>query len=417
MKYYGWTIVAALGVTTIISYGASQYLIGVLIAPIAQDLGWDKAAINGAYSVTVLVSGLLGFVVGRAVDAIGARALMSAGSLILGASLLLLARVHTLGAFYLVWGLGIGLGTALTYYPVSFTVLSNWFERRRMDALSTLTFMGAFASTLFYPLNGLLVSSFGWRDAVAILGGLQLAIALPLHALVVRRHPEDVGLRPDGAPAAREHDASPGGTSLREALGTRAFWIITTAISLSFFASTTVLIEHIAYLISRGFSPTLVSTMVGLFGLAYLPGRAVVAYFGRRIHLAALIAGALAFEAGGVALLVSAHAALGILAYIVVFGAAYGALAPLRAAIMAERFGRRAYGAIVAAQGIPIAILSAAGPVIGGRLTDVVGYRASFELCIAVLGGGAFLMLLPIASRSQAARSQTPRPPPPHRSG
>jgi MFS family permease len=407
INYYGWTIVAALGVTTIVSYGVSQYLIGVLVEPIARELGWNKAAINGAYSSTVLVSGLLGFAVGRLLDRFGARAIMSTGSVVLGVALLLLSRMHTLPQFYLIWGAGIGLGTALTYYPVSFTVVANWFERRRMNALSTLTFMGAFSSTFFYPLNGALVSIFGWREAVAILGLIQIVVTLPLHAILIRRHPEDLGLSPDGGEEPATSTAVTSGVSLDQALRSRAFWIISAAISLSYFASTTVITEHIAFLIRRGFSPTLVTTIVGLFGIAYLPGRTIVAIFGRRVPLQLLVAGAFAIEALGIVVLLKAHVTAAIVAYVIAFGAAYGALSPLRGAIMAERFGRRAYGSIIAAQGIPVAFLSALGPVACGRLIDVFGYASSFEACIAALIVGTALMLLPLRTDSDSVRTSS----------
>ena len=343
-----------------------------MVEPISRELGWDKAAIGGAYSSTVLIAGLLGAFVGRAVDRFGARVLMSAGSLVMGAALIVLGDVRTLWEFYLVWGLGIGLGTALLYYPVSFTVVANWFESRRMNAFSALTFMGAFSSPVFYPLNGALVGTLGWRGAVAVLGGIQLAVTFPLHAFVLRRRPEDVRLPPDGL-------------ALREALRTRTFWLITLAFSLSFFASTTVLVEHIAYLISRGYAPTLVASIVGLIGVSYLPGRLAVAIGSRRLGLRTLIAIAFALEALGIAWLNSAFDLVVVIAYVVAFGAAYGALAPLRGAIVAEAFGRRAYGAIITAQGIPIAVLGALGPFVGGRLIDRIGYPACFEICIATL--------------------------------
>lgn len=339
----------------------------------------------------MLVSGILGFGVGRVLDRIGARTLMSVGSIVMGASLVALGAVHTLPQFYAVWGAGFGFGTALTYYPVSFTVVANWFDSRRMSALSTLTFMGAFSSTLFYPLNGALVAAFGWREAVVVLGVIQIAVTLPLHAVLLRRHPEDLGLHPDGG------DAAPAtGMLLGEAIRTRAFWLITITISLSFFASTTVIIEHIIFLTSRGFAAPLVTTIVGLFGIAYLPGRAIVVYAGRYVRLQFLVAGAVALEAIGIVLLLSAHTIAAIVAYVIIFGGAYGALSPLRGAIMADRFGRRAYGAIIALQGIPIAILAALGPFVGGKLIDTVGYTASFEGCIASLALGALLMLLPL---------------------
>jgi MFS family permease len=400
--FYGWAIVVALGVTTILSYGTNQYLFGLLVDPVAREMGWDKASIGLAYSGVVLVSGVAGVGLGIAADRFGARLLLSAGSLISGVSLLLLARVHALSAFVLLWTVGLGLGSALTYYPITMTVVANWFDRRRTQALSLLTFMGAFASTLTYPTVGVLIAHAGWREAVTILGLVQLAIALPLHALVVRRHPEDLGLHPDGAVAAGASTPE-SGVPLAQALRSAAFWLPTLALALAFFASTAVLFVHVAYLIARGYAPTLAATIVGLFGIAYLPGRIFIAWAGERIPLGALFAGAFALEALGVALLALAPSLPGALAYVATFGAAYGATAPLRGALMAQRFGRRSYGAIIAVQGVPVGIGAALGPVVVGRLTDTLGYGAAFASCVAALLAAAAVVALPARGLAEPA--------------
>jgi len=390
-RYYGWTIVITLGVTTIISYGTTQYLFGLLVDPLTHEFGWSTTAIGAAYSGTVLVSGVMGVALGAIVDRIGARALLATGSALSGISLLLLARVHTLAAFDLLWSVGMGLGAALTYYPVSFTVITNWFAQGRIRAFSMLTFMGAFSSTIFYPLGGLLIHAFGWREALVISGLIQLLVALPLHAIVVRRHPEDHGLHPDGASGAGESTPQ-SGVSLRTALRSARFWLLTLAIALAYFASTLVLLEHVAYLIRRGFEPALVALLAGLLGLAYLPGRWLVVYAGGRLSLAAQLTVACIVQACGVVLLAVSSTALGIVAYVLVFGAAYGAMSPLRGAIMAERFGRRSYGAILAVQGVPVGVFAALGPLVGGRLIDGFGYGPAFIACIATLAAGGLLV-------------------------
>jgi|SRR5579872_686267 len=392
--FYGWSIVVALGVTTIISYGTSQYLFGLLVDPIAREFAWNKTAIGAAYSGTVLVSGLVGLALGWPLDRLGARLLMSLGSLISGASLLLLARVHTFAEFAWLWTIGMGVGAALTYYPVSFTVIANWFDRRRPDALSLLTFMGAFSSTVFYPIAGLLIGATGWRFAVLVLAGVQLCVALPLHAAIVRRHPEDHGLYPDGA-STRSAWTPESGVPFAVAVRSPAFWLLTTAISLSYFASTVVLLHHIAYLISRGYPAAFVATLAGLIGMAYLPGRSFVSFASKRISLAVLCACTFALEASGIALLATARDAAWIVAYVLAFGAAYGAMSPLRGAIVAERFGRRAYGAIFATQGVPVGILAAAGPIVAGRVIDLFGYQSAFVACIGVLVAAAVIVLIP----------------------
>ncbi len=407
--FYGWAIVAALGVTTIISYGTNQYLFGLLVDPVSREMGWSAASIGLAFSGVVLVSGLGGLAFGRVLDRLGARLLLSLGSLITGGSLLLLAHVHSLLLFDALWTGGIGLGSALTLYPVTMTVVANWFDRRRMRALAALTFMGAFSSTLTYPIAGLLIARLGWREAVAILGVVQLLVAFPLHALIVRRHPEDVGLFPDGAASAGASTPE-SGVAFRPAMRSAAFWLPTIALALAYFSSTAILLIHVAYLIARGYTPAYAAAMLGLFGIAYLPGRWFVAWAGERVSLAGLFAGAFVLEALGLALLAIRPEPAIVLAYVCTFGAAYGATFPLRGALMAQRFGRRAYGSILAVQGVPVGIGSALGPLVAGRLIDGPGFGAAFSCCIAALLAAAVVMAVPVRARGLADRVAYPGP-------
>jgi MFS family permease len=393
--FYGWTIVIALGVTTILSYGTNQYLFGLLVEPLAREFGWDRASIALAYSGVVLVSGLAGLVLGPIIDRLGARLLLATGSLINGLSLLALAHVHGLPAFDLLWTFGFGVGSALTFYPVTMTVVANWFARRRTQAFSLLSIMGAFSSTITYPIAGVLIAHFGWREAVTILGIVQLVVAFPLHALVVRRRPEDIGLFPDGAPSAGTSTPE-SGVTYPTAMRSAAFWLLTLALALGAFASTGMVLEQVAYLIARGYAPAYAATLVGLFGLAYLPGRAFIAWSGERISLALLFAAAFAIQAIGVVVLVKAPSLPGVIAYVCTFGAAYGATFPLRGALMAQRFGRRSYGAIIASQGVPVGIGAALGPVVVGRLIDAHGYATAFAACIAALVAAAAIVAIPV---------------------
>jgi MFS family permease len=379
----------------------------LLVEPVSREFGWDKASIGLAYSGVALISGFAGLALGRALDRLGARLLLSTGSLITGTSLLLLARVHGLLAFDLLWTLGIGVGSALTFYPVTMTVVANWFDRSRARAFSVLTFMGAFSSTLTYPIAGALIARLGWRDALVILGLVQLLVAFPLHALVVRRHPEDMGLFPDGA-ATAGRSTPQSGVKFASAMRSAAFWFPTAAIALAYFASTAVLLEHVAYLIARGYAPTFAATLVGLFGLAYLPGRWFVAWSGERISFSVLFAAAFAIEACGIAVLIAAPTLPGVVAYVCTFGAAYGATYPLRGALMAERFGRRSYGTILAAQGVPVGIVSALGPIVVGRLIDALGYTPAFESCIAALVAAALIILIPAGRPAHRGIDRTP---------
>lgn len=398
--YYGWRIVVALGITTIVSYGTSQYLFGLLVEPLVRDFGWSHAGIGAAYSGTVLVSGVAGLYLGTLLDRYGARRLMATGSIVGGVSLLLIAHVHTLLAFQLLWTFGMGLATALTYYPISFTVVANWFDRDRANAFSLLTFMGAFASVIFYPITGTLIAAYGWPQALVFLACVQLLLCYPLHLAVLRRHPEDHGLHPDGA--AEAGASNPGsGVPFATAIRSTPFVLITAAFGFAFFASTVVIVEHVAYLIDKGWTPALAAALVGLFGLAYLPGRALIAYAAGKVPLSTQLALAFAAEALGVTLLVSSRGIVGVCAYVIVFGAAYGATAPLRGAIVAEQFGRQSYGAIIAAQGFIIGVASALGPIVAGQLIDMAGYDRAFGTCALMFAGAAIAVMLPVRARDR----------------
>src|SRR3989440_12966770 len=86
--YYGWTLMVVLGITMIISYGTTQYLFGVLVVPLDVTFHWGRASISGAYSLGLIIAGLLGVPIGYLVDQWGGRLLMSSGSAVAGLALL-----------------------------------------------------------------------------------------------------------------------------------------------------------------------------------------------------------------------------------------------------------------------------------------------------------------------------------------
>ncbi|HEX6544165.1 MAG TPA: MFS transporter [Ktedonobacterales bacterium] len=392
--YYGWVLVVTLGLTTIISYGTTEYLFGVLVVPMGQELGWNRASLSGAYSLMLVFSGLLGVPIGRFVDRHGARLVMAIGSVLGGLSLAGLAGIHSLWQFYLLWAGGLGIATALTFYPVTFTVVANWFERRRGSALAVLTLLGGLASPIFIPLAGALVPRLGWRETLVVMALAQLAIALPLHAIVLRRHPEDLGLHPDGANAPTWHRSASEtpvelpGLPLRAALAGLPFWSLTIAYALSSLAINVLFVHTIPYLIGRGYSSELAASFAGAVGLASLPGRYGLNKLSDRAGVGPqrLLALCLGLQAVGVLLLLGGGFwGFGLLvAYVVVYGGAFGAVSPLRAGVMAEQFGRRAYGAITAVQGVPVALASGLGPLVAGWLYDRLGgYGLALGLCAA----------------------------------
>jgi MFS family permease len=278
------------------------------------------------------------------------------------------------------------LATALTFYPVSFIVVANWFEHKRGTALAILTLIGGLASPLFIPSEGWMVEHLGWRNMLVFLGVSQLVIALPLHAVLLRRHPEDLGLAPDGVMTMRV--PKPGrlpGMTLHEAFHLPAFWLLTIALSLTMLGSTIVQVYQIPALITRGYDPVVAASVAGGLGLASLPGRVVFNLLSERISPHLLLCGSIVTQATGMLLLILAPSLGWLIVYVLLYGAAYGAISPLRAAVMVEHMGRRAYGSILAWQGIAVALSSGMGLVVAGWLYDTLHtYTMAFWLCLGV---------------------------------
>jgi MFS family permease len=408
--YYGWYLVAGLGLTTIVSYGVTQYLFAVLVVPIQRDMGWSRAAISGAYALSYLVLGLLGVPVGRLVDRYGARALMTAGSVLGAACLFGLARMASLWQFYVLWAGGLGLAMAMTLYNVTFTVVANFFVRRRGQALALLTVVGGLSSPIYIPLAGWLVARFGWRMALDLLALTVLLVALPVHFLVVRRRPEDLGLHPDGGRAdAVQAVAEPAGHQLGEALGGLVFWLLTAAAGITALAYSVVLAHGVAFLEGRGYDAVVAAGVLGLVGLASLPGRFLFNVASDRLGPQGLLALCTLLQGAGVALLVAAGPAVFVAGFVIVYGLAFGAIAPLRASVLADHYGRRAYGAITGVQWVATSLASAVGPIFAGYLYDRLGdYRLAFAITAAAFVTAG--LLVQATPRPGAAHKATGAP-------
>src|SRR4051812_9671828 len=192
-------MVWALSATTTISYGVLLYAVAVFLTPMRHDLHASLGALSGAISLAIAVAGVLAPVVGAWLDRYGARALMTAGSLVAAASVAGWSQARNLPELYLAFA-GIGLASAALFYDSGFAVINTWFDRDRHAALLTLTVVAGFASTIFLPLTQALTDAVGWRDALLVLAAMCGATFVP-HVLLLRRRPGDHGYAVDGATA------------------------------------------------------------------------------------------------------------------------------------------------------------------------------------------------------------------------
>ena len=346
-----------------------------------EEMGWSRTALTGAYSLGLLVSALAAPLAGRWLDRHGPRGLMTLGSALGSALLIVWASVEDLWLLYLAWA-GIGLAMAATLYEPAFAVLAKWFDRGRGGAFLLVTLAGGLASTIFLPLSAWLVETEGWRAAILALAAVLALLTITPHALVLRRGPQDLGLLPDGVrpedsaenEAANQPSEETGSSvSLGAALRGPALWLLAAAFFLGTLSQAAVYVHLIPYLAERGYSLGSAATMTGLIGASQLLGRVVVTVLEGRLPRDAVTAGIFALQAAALVVLITSRNPVGVLAFVLPFGAASGAVTIARATAVAEFYGPDHYGSIGGVVGMFVTGARTLAPVGAGAMSAAVG--------------------------------------------
>jgi len=406
--YYGWILVGALSLAEMTSWGVLYYTFSVFLVPMQHELGWSRASMAGAFSLALLLSGITGVPIGRWIDRHGPRVLMTAGSI--AATLLVLAwsRVTNLAEFYVIWG-GIGIAMAATLYEPAFAVIAKWFVRRRGRALTVLTFVGGFASVVYIPLAGWLIRTRGWRDALFILACVLAVGTIPLHALVLRRRPEDLGLRPDGGDGAPTsnvahpgHEAAERSIDLDVALRNATFWWLTAAFVMNIIGVLAINVHLVSYLIDHGFEAGFAATAMGLVGVMALPGRLVFTPLGDILPRSWLTVFLFLLQTTALLVLLFIPGKTGVFSFVGLFGAGFGAITPARAALIAEFYGPASYGSINGVLGFFLISAGALAPLGAAWGHDLAGgYEPVLWTLVGTSAMGAVAVLLAEQSAKQ----------------
>jgi MFS family permease len=388
-----WLPAALAGLATIGAYGLVLYAFGVLIVPIAEEEGWSSGQLSAAFSIGVLLSGVVALASGQVLDRVGSRPVLL-GALAAGSALLWAASFATsAGTFILAWGLGAACVGGGLYYPMTMAVTARLYPAAdRARAFSVLTLLGALASPIFYPIAGALVEVMSWRSAIRVLVVLMALLVLPA-ALALR-----------SAPSRPERGAS--GSLARAALDP-AVWRLFLALALAMAAVNALLLHQVAALREAGLTIAVASALAGLRGFLQIPGRLALAPLVSRVGLFGalhLTYGLCAVGAAtlALALVAQAGASLGIV-FAIATGIAVGLLSPLHGLIAAEVYGNERLGALSGLQQLVVSAAAGAGAWSAGLLLDATGdYRTS-------ISGVAALLVLALAALTWQRRAPSRR--------
>ena len=400
--FYGYVIVAMCFLNLVLVGGL---LAGFSVFNVAllEAFRWSRAGTATIASVNGIAYSVLAPVAGWAYDRLGPRIMMPLGCALVGLGLVLASRSDSLWQFYLCYGLLAGFGIGGIDFVGTTAVLSHWFRRRRATAIGFAA-MGLGVGIVIVPGVQILITVYGWRGAMALLGAGVLVSLVPLNALFQRRRPEDIGQLPDGdsidAPshgsrAVANPAANPAGHrdwTLRELLSSFPFWSIVVGHLAVGMGLSLVYTHAVAHLIHRGLGKLAAASIFGLVGVVRIPGTAVWGFAADRMGRERALRFATLMALGGIGVLM----ALGPeapgwwpVAFAVLYGLGHSASNPVYASTIADIFWGRNVAMIVGLLEVTFGLGAALGTWFGGFAYDLTGsYRYAWGvelLCLVVI--------------------------------
>ena len=402
--FHGWWLVSAGAAIQFVMSALMQQSFGFYAAALVREYGWSRGTVGSAFSFA-RVEGPLGPPQGWIVDKYGARLVLQVGIVILAIGFLLFATITSLWQFFLFY-IVMSVGSSFGGFQTITVAIVSWFDRYRSRALGF--------SSVGFALGGITASSavayaiteYGWRETSFASGIIMLVLGLPLTFLFHDR-PEDIGQHVDGI-APDERDAyrlampariysTAVDFTVREAMRTRAFWMISCGHAAALLVVTAVQVHLVLHLTdslhySDGAARWILTSMI----LMQIVGQVFGGVLGDRMSKRLIVIVCMAMHAVGLLLIAWAGTnTFAVVGFGVLHGIAWGTRGPMMQAIRADYFGRTHFGAISGWSSIITTFGPILGPVIAGFLYDWTGdYRAGFTVVALMAAAGSIFFVL-----------------------
>jgi len=388
---YRWVMVSVSTAVNALAWGARSTFALFFVAML-EDFGRGRGPIALGYSLSWLAFVIFAPVAGWLNDRWGARAVVTLGGLVLGSALALTGRVTSLTEYYLCFGVIGAAGTAGILIPAT-TIVTRWFVQARGIAMGILSTGGPGSAVAFYPLNGWLIATLGWRRALVVFGCLVAAATVSL-ALLYRdppahgeRSPSDagLGLPRRAGPAVEEW-------TLRHALRSGRLWAAFIMTALGVIGFQIMATHQVAHAVDRGFRQGTVVWLFSFGALCMMAGNLLGGWLSDRLGRGWVFAlGSIVAMAGiGCLAAVRGPHDLQLLLLYTASGFGFGMRIAQLSAIPADVFSGPRLGTILGVVQAGGGLGGAIGPFLGGWLFDVTGsYGLAFlTAAVAVAGSG-----------------------------
>lgn len=400
-------LIWALGLAQVVSWGTLYYGFPLFVLPMQKEFGWSLAALNGALSGGLLVAGLCTYGVGAWIDRHGGRALMSGGSL--GAALLLVAwsEVTSLTMLYGLW-LMMGVCLSAILYEPAFMVMGRHCGADARRAITSMTLIAGFASTVCIPLIETLLAHFPWRQVLCMLAAMHVLICLPIHVLFVPPREAAAALPVTSA----SHDEGDARSVMRERLRNPVLWGMVLWFTAYSVTAAGLVFQLVPSLKALGVPAATLLSAVALIGPSQVAGRIAMMWLGERADLTTL--GAITTTLIPLSVLILILAPSGLLAlalFAITFGMANGITTILRGVAPGAWLGTAHLGRTMGLIGTPMLVMTALAPLVTAAVwsaTDSVHAMQWSVFAVALCGAVGFWFA--VYSRRRQRGLSAPRP-------
>lgn len=391
---HGYFAVGAAFIIMVVAFGL--YIVyGVFFNSFLEEFGWTRAVTSGAYSLSSIISGLLGIIMGGLTDRFGPRLVVTFCGVLLGAGYFLMSQVGVVWQLYFFYGVIVGVGMSL-WVPLLSTV-ARWFSARR-SLMTGIVISGlTIGQMICPPVITRLIAAYGWRQSYVILG-IAVFVVVVLAAQLLKRAPrmvEKIRGGVDGKEPVTGVDVSQA-LSLKEAARTAQFWLVVAIFFCFGFIAYGLTVHLVPHITRLGISDINAANVLAVNGGIGIVGNFVLGGFiGDRIgnRKAFIIGFVLAVAA--LVWLVPLKELWMLYLFAVVFGLALGSMGTSESPLVARLFGLTSHGLIYGVTGLGFTFGGAVGPVIIGYICDVTGsYQNAFVVCVALSIIGLILMIV-----------------------
>lgn len=369
------------------------YTFGVFLKPLVAAFGWSRAEVSLAFTLSALSVAACSPFIGRLLDRYPARRIVIPCTVIYGVAFSSLAFLtahiaHLLCVFVIVGVVGNGT-TQLGYARV----VSAWFDRERGRALAAVMAGSGLGSMVFPPIAQALISSYGWRSAYGILGGVILLLGIPLAATFLYEPPGERVPSPSPLAGYAAEDAADVG--IWQSISSLRFLCIVTALLLFSFATNGLYAHWAALLTDRGLAAEAAASVLSVAGLAALTSKLSTGYLLDRFFAGRAVAALLAICAIGFLFVLYGHGLWLAFAAAVLVGAGMGAESDAVPYLLTRYFGLGRFSELYGYTWCVYAVAGGLGPFVMGAMFDRTGsYRVVLVVSFAMIVAAATLFVL-----------------------